>query len=134
MSAPAIGARADLLLVEPDPAEAELASRCLRTRIAVAHDVSEAFRAVETLQPRMVLLNPRVPGGDGLTLVGRLRADARFRTLPIVVLSSDDTPEEVARALVLGANSVVHKPVSFEAFRSALAEVESYWLGRHAPG
>ena len=134
MSGPALGSRADVLLVEPDPAEADLANRCFHTRVVVARDAAEAFRAVETLLPRLVLVNPRLPGGDALSLIGRLRADARFRTLPIVVLSSDDGPGEVARALAQGANSVVVKPVRFEALRTALAEVESYWLRRHAPG
>jgi DNA-binding response OmpR family regulator len=133
VSAPAL-ARVDLLLVEPDPAEAELVNRCFQSRVAVARDATEAFRAVETLHPRLVLLNPGQPGGDGLALIARLRADARFRTLSIVVLSSDDAPTEVARALSLGANSVVVKPVPFEALRTTLADVESYWLRRHAAG
>jgi len=127
-------ARADLLLVEPDPAEAELVTRCFRSRVAVARDAPEALRSLEALAPRVVLLNPRLPGSDGMHLVERLRADPRFRTLPIVVLSSDDAPAEVSRALGLGANSVVVKPVRFEALRAALAEVEAYWLGRHATG
>ena len=131
---PLPGAQADLLLVEPDPAEAELATRCFRSRVAVARDAPEAIRSLETLMPRMVLLNPRLPGSDGMDLVAHLRADPRFRTVPIVVLSSNEAPSEVSRALRLGANSVVVKPVRFEALRAALAEIESYWLGRHAAG
>ena len=125
---------ADLLLVEADPAEAELATRCLQSRVAVARDAREALRSIETLAPRVVLLNPRLPGSDGMDLVERLRADPRFRTIPVVVLSSDESPSEVSRALRLGANSVVLKPVRFEALRTVLTEVESYWLGRHATG
>jgi CheY-like chemotaxis protein len=125
---------ADLLLVEPDPAEAELASRCFRSRVAVARSAPEALRSLEAGAPRLVLLNPRLPGSDGMDLVERLRADPRFRTVPIVVLSSDEAPSEVSRALRLGANSVVVKPVRFEALRAALVEVEAYWLGRHAAG
>jgi two-component system response regulator len=126
--------RADLLLVESDPAEAALATRCLRSRVTVARSSGEALRTLEALAPRVVLLNPRLPGSDGLDLVERLRADPRFRTLPIVVLSSDDSPTEVSRALSLGANSVVLKPVRFEALRTALTEVEAYWLDRNAAG
>jgi CheY-like chemotaxis protein len=82
----------------------------------------------------MLLLNPRVPGSDGMSLVELVRSDPCFRTLPIVVLTADETPSEVSRALRLGANSVVVKPVRFEALRTALAEVEAYWLNRHAAG
>jgi CheY-like chemotaxis protein len=124
----------DLLLVEPEPAEAELALGCLRSRVAVARDLPEALRSLERARPRAVLLNPRLPGSDGMDLVRRVRADPRFHTLPIIVLSSDAAPSEVSRALRLGANSVVMKPVRFEALRAALAEVESYWLGCHAAG
>ncbi len=134
MTSPPPVSRADLLLVEPDPAEAELATRCLRSRVAVARDAPEAFHSIELLAPRVVLLNPRLPGGDGMALVERLRADPRFRTTPIVVLSSDEAPSEASRALRLGANSVVVKPVRFEAMRAVLTEVEDYWLGRHAAG
>jgi CheY-like chemotaxis protein len=125
---------ADLLLVEPDPAEAELAASCFRSRVAVARDAPEALRWLETILPRVVLLNPRLPGSDGMSLLERLRSDPRLRTVPVVVLTSDEAPFEVSRALRLGANSVVLKPVRFEALRAALAEVEAYWLGRHAAG
>lgn len=124
----------DLLLVEPDPAEAELAMRCFRSRVVVARDVAEALRSLDASGPRVVLLNPRLPGTDGMDLVRRVRADPRYHTLPIVVLSSDAAPAEVSQALRLGANSVVLKPVRFEALRRVLGEVESYWLERHAAG
>ena len=131
MSSPA-ESRADVLLVEPDAAEADLAGRCLRSGVAVARDAGEAFQLAQTLSPRVVLLNPRLPGTDGMALLQQLRRDPRFATTPVVVLSSDDAPAGVTRALSLGANSVVVKPVHFESLRAALAEIESYWLGRNA--
>jgi DNA-binding response OmpR family regulator len=124
--------RADVLLVEPDPAEAELASRCIRARMAVARNADEAVRLADAMAPKVVLLNPRLPGGDGMALLQRLRQHPRLATTPVVILSSDDAPADVARALGLGANSFVVKPVHFDALRAALSEVESYWLGRHA--
>lgn len=131
MSPPAVS-RTDILLVEPDPAEAELASRCLRSRLAIAHDAQEAVNLAEALSPKVVLLNPRLPDEDGLSLLQQLRRHPRLATLPIVILSSDDAPSEVTRALSLGANSFVVKPVRYEALQATLSEVESYWLGRHA--
>ncbi|HEU5168910.1 MAG TPA: response regulator [Gemmatimonadales bacterium] len=121
----------DLLLVEPDPAEAELAVRLLRGRVAVARDGEEALRAVDALEPRVVLLCPRLPRIDGFGVLERLRGEPRHRMLPVVMLTSDPEPAAVARALALGANSVVRKPVRFEELRAALTEVEAYWLDRH---
>ena len=124
--------RADILLVEPDPAEAELAGRCLRSRVTIARNADEAVRLADAVAPKLVLLNPRLPDGHGTALLQRLRQHPRLGTTPIVILSSDDAPSDVARALSLGANSFVVKPVRFEALRAALSEVESYWLDRHA--
>jgi DNA-binding response OmpR family regulator len=125
-------ARADILLVEPDPAEAELVGRCFRARCAVAHNADEALRVADALAPRVVLINPRLPDDEGLSLIQRLRQHPRLYTTPVVILSSDDAPADVARALGLGANSFVVKPVRYEALRAALGEIESYWLSRHA--
>jgi DNA-binding response OmpR family regulator len=129
---PADTPRADILLVEPDPAEAELAGRCLRSRVTIARNADEAVRLADAVAPKLVLLNPRLPDGDGTALLQRLRQHPRLGTTPVVILSSDDAPADVARALSLGANSFVVKPVRFEALRVALSEVESYWLDRHA--
>jgi CheY-like chemotaxis protein len=128
------GRQADLLLVEPDPAEAELATTCFSSRVALARTGQEALRALEESSPRVVVLNPRLRDTDGLALLEQLRADPRYRTLPIVILSSDDSPDQVEHALRLGANSVVLKPIRYEALRTALVELESYWLHRHAAG
>jgi CheY-like chemotaxis protein len=116
---PADTPRADILLVEPDPAEAELAGRCLRSRVTIARNADEAVRLADAVAPKLALLQ-------------RLRQHPRLGTTPVVILSSDDAPADVARALSLGANSFVVKPVRFEALRVALSEVESYWLDRHA--
>jgi DNA-binding response OmpR family regulator len=125
-------APADILLVEPDPAEAELVERCFRARCAVARTADEALRMADAAAPRIVLVNPRLPDDEGLNLIRRLRQHPRLFTTPVVILSSDNAPTDVARALGLGANSFVVKPVRFEALRVALGEVESYWLRRHA--
>jgi DNA-binding response OmpR family regulator len=124
--------RTDILLVEADPAEAELAGRCLRSRVTIARNADEAARLADALAPKLVLLNPRLPDGDGTALLQRLRQHPHLATTPVVILSSDDAPADVARALSHGANSFVVKPVRFEALRAALSEVESYWLDRHA--
>jgi len=124
--------RTDILLVEPDPAEAELVARCLRSHVRIARTADEAVRLADSLMPKLVLLNPRLPDGDGTGLLQRLRQHPRLGITPIVILSSDDAPADVVRALSLGANSFVVKPVRFEGLRAALTDVESYWLDRHA--
>ena len=76
----------------------------------------------------VVLLDLHLPKVDGLEVLRRLRADERWRTLPVVVLTSSDEEEDVARSYSLGANSYVRKPVEFSRFTESVRQLGIYWL------
>jgi len=120
-----------VILVESDPGEAELLARALESSAAVARDADEALRLLDGRPARVLLVSERLPRVDGLELLQRIRADARLRHIPVVLLSSEPTPTLLRRAYTLGANSVVRKPVRFEEVRAALREVEAYWMRRN---
>ena len=141
----------DLLLVEHDPAEAELLLRPLRElvqsdRIGVALDGEEALdyllgraayrhRLGATL-PRLVLLELKLPRLDGLEVLRTLRASPRTATVPVVVLTSSAEGREVAQCYQAGANSCVRKPIDFAEFADSIRTLGRYWLrlNRAAPG
>jgi len=79
----------------------------------VAHAVSGsaalAVLAADPL-PDLVLLDVMLPRIDGFTVLRRLRADPRTQKLPVIILSSFDRHEDVARGLELGANDYIVKP------------------------
>lgn len=120
-----------VILVEGDPGEAELLARALESGAALARDADEALRLLDGAPARVLLVSDRLPRVDGLELLQRIRADARLRHVPVVLLSSEPTPALLRRAYTLGANSVVRKPVRFEELRAALREVEAYWVRRN---
>jgi CheY-like chemotaxis protein len=75
-------------------------------------------------QPVSVLVTDlRMPGMDGFELIARVRAAALTRTLPIIVVSSDDSPETQERVRQLGANAFFAKPCSPAAVRKTLEEL-----------
>ena len=75
--------------------------------LAEAKTGAEVFEQVKKKNPDMVLLDVRMPGGDGLHVLGRLKLD--YPELPVVLFSTYDNPTYVARAVALGASGYVLK-------------------------
>ena len=133
----------EILLVEDNPDDLDLTLRSLRrahlaNHIQVARDGAEALefifglgahagRDVET-GPRVILLDLKLPKLDGLEVLRRVKADPRTRLIPVVVLTSSKEQPDVQECYRLGVNSYIVKPVNFEGFASAVAELGMYWL------
>lgn len=83
--------------------------------------------------PKLVLLDLKMPKVDGLEVLRRLRADARTRFVPVVVLTSSMEQSDIAEAYSLGANSYLRKPVDFLDFVAAARQICSYWLTLNQP-
>lgn len=88
---------------------------------------AHAGRDVSQL-PKVVLLDLKLPKVDGLEVLRAMRADERTRLLPVVVLTSSQEDRDVIESYKLGVNSYIVKPVDFENFSAAVAELGHYWL------
>src|SRR4051812_6199207 len=133
----------ELLLVEDNPQDLELALRSLRkinlaNHIEVARDGAEALDIIfcEGPQserkmadgPRVILLDLKLPKVDGLEVLKRVKSDPRTRTIPVVVLTSSKEQRDIVESYHLGVNSYIVKPVNFDGFTEAMREVGVYWL------
>jgi two-component system response regulator len=134
----------DLLLVEDQPSDAELALRALRdldlgTRMHLIEDGAEALdfifgreayadRSVEET-PGVILLDLKLPKVSGHEVLRALKSDERTTHIPVVVLTSSGEASDVERCYALGANSYVVKPVDFDAFTETVQRIGTYWLG-----
>jgi CheY-like chemotaxis protein len=131
----------EILLVEDNPEDLELALRALRrhkiaNRIRVARDGAEALaflRHPGGHLPKVVLLDLKLPKISGIEVLEAIRADERTRVLPVVVLTSSRESPDVRRCYELGVNSYIVKPVDFDAFVKAVAEVGLYWMLLNQP-
>ena len=133
----------DIILVEDNPTDAELTLDALQThrlsnRVKVLRDGQEALdyffgtgnyagRDVYD-RPKVVLLDLKLPKVDGLDVLRSLRADERTKTLPVVVLTSSNEHRDRIRSYDLGVNSYIVKPVEFDKFADAVAEIGLYWV------
>jgi two-component system, response regulator len=131
----------EILLVEDSDADAELVLRALR-KGGVVNKVMRLRDGVEAMdflfregafnqrsggQPRLVLLDLKMPRLGGIDVLRRLKVDERTRMIPVVVLTSSAEEQDVAESYRLGVNSYLVKPVEFTAFTSVITKAGLYW-------
>lgn len=126
-----------IFLVEDNPMDVELTLRAFTKRklanpVEVARDGEEAvawFPRWESGEPLpvVILLDLKLPKIDGLEVLRRLKAHPRFRTVPVVVMTTSNEDRDVQTAYDLGVNSYIVKPVDFDKFVEVAAQIEVYW-------
>lgn len=138
----------EILLVEDNPEDLELALRALRksnltNQIQIARDGAEAMeflfcegqyagRKIDN-GPRVILLDLKLPKVDGLEVLRRVKGDPRTKNIPVVVLTSSKEQSDIVESYRLGVNSYIVKPVNFERFVTAVQELGMYWLLLNQP-
>ena len=133
----------EILLIEDNPTDAELAIRALKksnlaNKLAWVKDGAEALDFIFATGPyggrqivngpKVILLDLRLPKVDGMEVLRRIKNDERTRTIPVVVLTSSKEDRDVAESYQLGVNSYISKPVEFDEFAKTVSELGLYWL------
>ena len=132
----------EILLVEDSTADAEMTRRTLRKR-GIANNVEWVRDGVEALaylfregdyagrsngHPKLVLLDLKMPRMNGLQVLERMKADARTKAIPVVMMTSSREEGDMVASYDLGVNSYVVKPVDFAEFAETIAQVGMYWM------
>jgi two-component system response regulator len=124
-----------ILLVEDNDDEAELTLRAFR-QAKIANPIVRARDGVEALEivfrdtaqlPVVVLLDLRLPRLDGIDVLKAIRADARTKYVPVVLLTSSDHDRDRLSAYENHANSFVQKPVDYDEFVGLARQLGTYW-------
>jgi two-component system, response regulator len=131
-----------VLLVEDNADDVALMLRVFaRAGVLGAHEIVVTRDGAEALEflfgadagahalPRAIFLDLKMPRVDGLEVLRRVRADARTRLTPVVVLTSSDEERDVRESYHLGANSYVRKPEDSSRFSETVTTVGRYWFG-----
>jgi two-component system response regulator len=84
--------------------------------------------AADAPTPGMILLDLNMPRKDGREVLAEIKADARLRSIPVVVLTTSKAEEDIARTYHLGVNSFITKPVTFDGLVQAMDAFSRYWL------
>jgi len=133
----------EILLVEDSPADAELTIRALKKHSLVNSLVwvKDGAEALDFLfasgayagrdcgrQPKVVLLDLRLPRISGIEVLRRIKNDERTSVIPVVALTSSKEDVDIEECYRLGVNSYITKPVSFDEFVKVVGELGLYWL------
>jgi two-component system response regulator len=133
----------EILLVEDNMNDAELIMRALKknnigNRVVHLRDGADALDYIFCeghfsgrkfgTPPRVILLDLKMPKVDGIGVLTRIKKDERTRTIPVVVLTSSSEDPDIKKCYELNVNSYVVKPVQFEKFVKAVADVGLYWM------
>jgi two-component system response regulator len=133
----------EILLIEDNPHEAELAIRSLNknnivNKIVHIDDGADALDYImgngkyedgHTFNVnRLILLDLNLPRVDGLEILRQVKTNEKTCMTPVVVLTSSKEEKDMIESYRLGVNSYIVKPVNFESFSKAIAELKIYWL------
>jgi two-component system response regulator len=133
----------EILLVEDNPHDAEMTIRSLRkvnlaNKLVHLKDGAEAIdfifakgafadRQIEN-KPKVILLDIKMPKVDGIEVLRQIKLNDITKTIPVVIMTSSKEEQDIIASYNLGVNSYVVKPVDFEGFAKAVAELGFYWL------
>jgi chemotaxis family two-component system response regulator Rcp1 len=130
-----------ILVIEDDPGERHLLLEALDAgsapkKISVVGDgvAAMAFLRREgehrgSERPDLIIMPMMMPRGDGRQLIVEIKSDPRLKRIPILVLTSSQSEQDVDRAYESRANCYVVKPVEMDRYFSVVKAIEEFWLG-----
>lgn len=138
----------DILLIEDNPQDAELAIRALREMDLADHliHLTDGQAALDFIfgtgahdgrdlnhQPKVILLDLKLPKLSGIEVLRELRMDERTKYIPVVILTSSHEELDISEAYRHGANSYIVKPMDFQAYLDVIGGMGFYWLKTNSP-
>lgn len=132
----------EILLIEDNPDDAGLAIHALNkynlaNNLLHLHDGEEAleylFSTEITSIPRVILLDLKMPKVDGIEVLKKIKEDESRKIIPVVVLTSSKEERDILESYKLGVNAYIVKPVDFDKFVKAIAEIGFFWLLLNQP-
>ncbi len=129
-----------VLLVEDNPADAALLGRMMRES-AVRPELTIVADGVEAMSflkreglyphaktPHLVLLDLNLPRKSGMEVLAELKADAALKIIPVIVLTSSASVDDVTNSYALGANGYLRKALSLDGTRDLFKSIENFWM------
>ena len=130
----------EVLLVEDSPADVRLTREALkeakvRNNVHVAVDGVDAMdflhrrgRHASAPIPDLILLDLNLPKKDGREVLEDIKSHDRLKRIPVVILTTSQSEQDILESYQLNANAYVTKPVDLEQFLDVVKSIEGFWL------
>ena len=130
----------EVLLVEDDPGDVELIREGLNgAKIFInLHVIDDGIKAMKYLRregpyrvapkPDLIILDLNLPKKDGKDVLHEVKNDEQLKSIPVVVLTTSASEEDVNRCYELGANCCITKPIGLEEFLKIVKSIKNFWV------
>jgi CheY-like chemotaxis protein len=130
----------EILLVEDSPGDVRLTREAFRDakvhiNLHVASDGAEAmaFLAREgkhsnVPRPDLILLDLNLPKKDGREVLEEIKESSSLKSIPVVILTTSASEEDILRSYRLHANCYITKPVNLDGFLKVVKSIDNFWL------
>lgn len=130
----------EILLVEDNPGDARLAMEAfkdakVRNNLSMVGNGEAAMAFLrqegdyaEAPRPDLILLDLNLPRKSGREVLAEIKADPNLHRIPVVILTTSQAEEDIARAYDLNANCYITKPVDLDQFFRVVRTIEDFWL------
>jgi chemotaxis family two-component system response regulator Rcp1 len=130
----------EILLVEDNAGDIRLTQEAFKenkinNNLSVARDGVEALAFLrrqgnyaQAAKPDLILLDLNLPRMDGREVLSELKSDPELKRIPVVILTTSNSEQDVIQSYNLHANCFITKPVDLDQFISVIQSIEGFWL------
>jgi CheY-like chemotaxis protein len=133
---------AEILLVDDDLGDVKLTMEAFKAfkiplKVSRARDGEEAIDFLRkkngyqsAANPDLIFLDLKLPRKSGFEVLAEIKQDSALKTIPVLVLTSSNSTEDIVAAYEANANFYIVKPTKVDEFWAAMKYVEEYWLAK----
>ena len=130
----------EILLVEDSPSDVRLTIEALKdakvsNHLSVVSDGVEAIaflkkvgKYADSPRPDLIVLDLNLPKKDGREVLGEIKQDENLKLIPVVVITTSKSDEDILKSYNLHANCYITKPIDLEQFMIVVKAIENFWL------
>lgn len=111
----------------------EKTGRDFRTEVALSGEAGLALIRGESTQPKLILLDLKMPGMNGIEVLCKIREDKSLGNIPVVIVTHSNLVSDEQASVAAGANSFLHKAADLDQFKKDIECLLDRWLDTSAP-